>query len=201
MLKHFIFDFGDVFINLDKQAPEKAFKNFGITEFSKEMLAKNHLYEKGLLSTEAFLGFYSEQFPNISTVAMRTAWNNIILDFPEHRLTFIEEFSKHNSCFLLSNINDLHLNYITEKLGDVFYKRFYKCFKKVYYSHEINLRKPDATIFEYVFDESQLNPQECFFVDDTSENTEIATKLGVHCWTINPREEDINDLPTKLIGL
>ena len=201
MIKHFIFDFGDVFINLDKKAPEKALKDFGIKEFSKEMLAKNHLYEKGLLSTEAFLEFYSLQFPQISKTIMRKAWNSIILDFPVERLTFIEAFSKSNSCFLLSNINDLHLTYITEKLGSVFYQRFYNCFKKVYYSHEINLRKPEATIFDYIFNERKLNPKECFFVDDVLENTEMASKLGVQCWTINPNEEDIIELPKRLYDL
>lgn len=201
MIKHYIFDFGDVFINLDKQAPQRAFKKFGNTEFSIEMLANNHLYEKGLVSTEEFLDFYATQFPNKSKSEMKSAWNSMILDFPANRLTFIEEFCNSNSCFLLSNINDLHLNYILGKLESTFYARFYNCFKKVYYSHEINLRKPEPSIYEYVFKDANLNPNECFFVDDTVENTEMATKLGVQCWNINPENEDIKDLKKVLSSL
>ncbi len=82
MIKHYIFDFGDMLINLDKQAAAKAFKDFGIAEFSEEMLANNHLYEKGLLSTEEFLNFYSSQFKHVSKAEMQAYWNSIILDFP-----------------------------------------------------------------------------------------------------------------------
>ncbi len=200
MIKHYIFDFGDVFINLDKKGPEKAMKDFGITEVSDAVLANIYMFEKGLVTTKQFLSFYQNQFPKTSESFLRNAWNSMILDFPVNRLAFLEEFSKTNSCFLLSNINDLHIEYIKEKLGSTFYKRFYSCFKKVYYSHEIKLRKPDASIFEYVFEDSKLNPEECFFVDDTPENTDMASKLGVQCWNLNPLREDIIELPAILSG-
>jgi len=201
MLKNYIFDFGDVFINLDKHAPARELQKFGMNDFSEEMTATIHLYEKGLLTTDDFLAFFLDQFPNTNKRALQNAWNSMILDFPMERLTFLEEFSKVNSCYLLSNINDLHLKYIKEKLGSDFYNRFYSCFKKVYYSHEINFRKPDATIFEYVFADSNLKPKECFFVDDTLENTKTATYLGMKCWTLNTDGEDIIDLPVALLKL
>lgn len=200
MIKHYIFDFGDVFINLDKQAPGKELQKFGLTEFTREMIEHNHLYEKGLLTTDEFSAFYLAQFPGTTSAVLQNAWNNMILDFPMERLTFIEEFCKVNSCYLLSNINDLHLEYIKGKLGSSFYNRFYNCFKKGYYSHEINLRKPESIIFEYVFNDAKLNPKECFFVDDTPENTKTAADFGVQCWTINP-DEDIIDLPNVLSSL
>ncbi len=198
MIKHYIFDFGDVFINLDKQGPKKAMKDYGIIEVSDDMLTNIYMYEKGLVTTKQFLGFYQNQFPKATKNILRNAWKSMILDFPMYRLEFLEEFCKTNSCFLLSNINELHIEYIKEKLGNTFYKRFYSCFKKVYYSNEIQLRKPDASIFEYVFEESKLIPKDCFFVDDTPENTDMATKLGVQCWNLNPAEDDIIELPTIL---
>lgn len=205
MIKNYIFDFGDLFINLDKQAPARELQKFGLTELTHEMIECNHLYEKGLLTTNEFLAFYLDQFsPEVSgatPAVLKNAWNNMILDFPMERLTFIEEFCKVNSCYLLSNINDLHLEYIKDKLGSAFYDRFYNCFKKVYYSHEIKLRKPDPIIFEYVFNDAKLNPNECFFVDDTPENTKTATDFGLQCWTINSKQDDITDLNRILSGL
>lgn len=196
MIKNYIFDFGDVFINLDKSATARELLKLGKITFSEEMITKNNQYEKGLLSTDAFLDFYQLQFPKASKTELKTAWNKILLDFPTYRLEFIEKFSKTNRCFLLSNINDLHLKYIQKQLGKTFYNRFIACFEKVYFTHEIHLRKPDKSIFEYVFKESNLNPKQCFFIDDTIENTKTASNFGVACWTINPLQEDIINLET-----
>lgn len=190
-LKNYIFDFGDVFINLDKQATQQELLNLGMESFTKEMLSINKTYEKGLVSTEEFLAFYQTQFPQATKEELKAAWNKILLDFPLFRLEFIEEFSKKHPCYLLSNINDLHLTFIKNQLGESFYNRFISCFKKVYYSHEIHLRKPDVTIFEYVFKDAKINPKESFFVDDTLENIEAARKTGLKCWHINPFDDDI----------
>jgi len=92
----------------------------------------------------------------------------------------------------------MHLEYIKKYLGSFFYKRFINCFDEIYYTHKIHLRKPDKNIFEYVFTNSKLNPKECFFIDDTLENTKMAIELGVTCWTINPKKEDVIHLKEQL---
>ena len=58
------------------------------------------------------------------------------------------------------------------------------------------MRKPDATIFEFVLTENNLKPEECLFVDDTLENTKAASTLGINVWNNNPKTEDIIDLFT-----
>ena len=201
MIKNYIFDFGDVFLNLDKPATAQELLKLGMIEFTDEMLSKNKEYEKGLVSTEEFIGFYQTQFPNATKEELKTAWNSILLDFPLYRLEFIENFSKNHNCFLLSNINDLHLEHIIKKLGKEFYNRFISCFDKVYYTHEIHLRKPDKEIYEFVFKDSNINPNESFFVDDTLENIETAKELGVKCWHINPFDDDIILLEDILLSL
>ncbi len=189
--KSYIFDFGDVFINLDKTATFVELQKFGLTEFTEEMLLQNMQYEKGLLTTDEFLTFYQNQFPSAVKEDLKTAWNKILLDFPKYRLEFIETFSKKHNCYLLSNINDMHLTSIKNNLGLTFYNRFLACFKKVYYTHEIHLRKPDKSIFEFVFEDANINPKESFFVDDTLENIQTAKQYGVKCWHIDPFDDDI----------
>ena len=190
-IKNYIFDFGDVFLNLDKPATEQELLKLGMTDFTNEMLAKNKEYEKGLLSTNEFIEFYQKQFPNSTKEELKIAWNKILLDFPLYRLEFIEEFSKNNKCILLSNINDMHLEHIKNDLGSEFYNRFIACFDKVYYTHEIHLRKPDKDIFDFVFKDSNINSKESFFVDDTLENIQTAKEFGVKCWNIDPLYDDI----------
>ena len=38
MIKNIVFDFGDVFINLDKEAPFRRLKKLGVKEFTDELL-------------------------------------------------------------------------------------------------------------------------------------------------------------------
>ena len=59
MIKTLIFDFGDVFINLDKEAPYIEMKKLGIHSFSDEMIEINKLYETGTISTSSFFRLLS----------------------------------------------------------------------------------------------------------------------------------------------
>jgi len=194
MIKFFIFDFGDVFINLNKNSDITELNKLGINSMSDYMISKNNQYEKGEISTEEVISYYQGIIPAISKKKIRNIWNSILLDFPNYRLEIIENFSKSNRCFLLSNINEMHLEHIKLTMGEYNYKRFTKCFEKVYYSHEIKKRKPDKDIFELVIKENNLIPNECFFIDDTLQNIVTAKSLGINCWNINPEKEDIIDI-------
>ena len=67
MIKTIIFDFGNVFINLNlDEAHKHALDTFQIESLSEEMLGFNSFYEQGLISTNELLEFYSENFPNSS---------------------------------------------------------------------------------------------------------------------------------------
>ncbi len=197
MIKTIIFDFGDVFINLDKEGALKlALEKFEITELDEELQSINALYEQGLISTDEFLDFYADNFPKLSRNELKSIWNHIIKDFPEHRLQFIKQLAKDNNyqLILLSNTNELHIDYIKNNVS--FYEEFKDCFDQFYLSHEINLRKPNADIFNFVLTENKLNAEECLFIDDTLENTQTAQQLGINVWNNNPATEDIVDIFT-----
>lgn len=197
MIKTLIFDFGDVFINLDKAgAIKNVLKLFKMEILSEELVAINTLYEQGLLSTEEFLEFYKANFSYLTEKEIIDAWNYILKDFPEKRLTFLKQLVQENKyqLILLSNTNELHINWIRENI--TFYDVFKNCFDQFYLSHEIQLRKPNANIFEFILKENNLKPQECLFIDDTKENTEAAHKLGIATWNIDETSEDIIDLFT-----
>jgi len=193
-IKTYIFDFGDVFINLDKPATLRELSKLGKSDFNDEMLKMNKLYEKGMISTDDFLQFYQSQFPQASKQQLADAWNSIILDFPAYRLQFLENFSQTHQCYLLSNINDLHLTYIKANLDKAFYKQFINCFDKVYYSHKIHLRKPDAEIYKFVLNDAGLQANECLFIDDTLDNIQAAQQAGLQVWHLLPEEDVINIL-------
>ena len=196
MINTLIFDFGDVFINLDKPAIERSMNKLGISTITNEMLEIAMNYEKGLISTDVFITSFTKKFPMISNKEFTTAWNSIILDFPEHRLTFIEHLAslKKYKLILLSNTNELHIEQVIENMSLDRYLRFKNCFDQFYLSHEIKLRKPDHSIYEFVLIKNNLIAKNCFFIDDTKENTGAASELGIRTWNNNPKNEDVIDL-------
>lgn len=195
MIKTIIFDFGDVFINLDKGGTmQHAITLFKVDSLSDEMIANNNLYEKGLITTTDFIKFYKNMFPNISEEKIIEVWNSILLDFPIYRLEFLKILSKKNKykLILLSNTNELHINWVKKNIP--IYDDFKNCFDKFYLSHQIHLRKPSHEIFQFALTENNLLEEECLFIDDTKEHTITASQLGINTWNINPTTEDIIDL-------
>ena len=196
MIKNIVFDFGDVFINLDKEATFDQLRALGVTNFSIEMIEVAKQYEIGKISTQEFVDTFKLMFPAISVIDFKNAWNAILKDFPLHRLYFLRKLvaSKKYRIFLLSNTNSLHISWIQNTWGLDLYSEFKKCFEKFYLSHQIHLRKPNEDIYKFLLNENKLVPQETFFIDDTEENTITASTLGINVWNINPACEDVVDL-------
>lgn len=198
MIKTLIFDFGNVFINLDKEgAMQNALELFKIETFEADMINTNMSYETGNISTEEFINFYRSKFTFLTQEDIVNAWNYILKDFPRYRLDFIQNLAseKRFNLILLSNTNEMHIDYIKRHIS--FYNAFKNCFDKFYLSHEIRLRKPNTDIFEFVLSENNLYPKECLFIDDTAENTRTAEALGLHTWTIDETKEDVINLFSK----
>lgn len=199
MIKNIIFDYGDVFINLDKSATIKELYKLGVKEVTAEMLEIAKTYEVGKISSEEFITAFTDLHPHISDQEFVNAWNAILKDFPLHRLDFIKELKDSGKyrLFLLSNTNDLHISWIQDDWQEKLYKEFKSQFEQFYLSHEINLRKPNKDIYEFVLSENRLKPEETIFIDDTKENTDTAAQLGIHVWNIDPAKEDVVDLLSR----
>jgi len=200
MIKNIILDFGDVFINLDKDVILREMPKWGGNGITPQLMALNETYEVGGMSSEEFVHQLQAIYPKASRVQITAIWNAMLLDFPDVRLEFIEALAREKQyrLFLLSNTNALHIPYVEQIMGTEKYLRFKNCFEQFYLSHEIHLRKPNADIFQFVLEENGLRAEETFFVDDTQENTKAAAKLGIYTWNLKVGEEDILQLKSKL---
>ena len=198
MIKNIIFDLGDIFININESHAINELKKLGLKMFTDEMLEINKQFEKGLISTDNFVKFYKLKFNVESEERLIKIWNSILVDFPLYRLEFLEKIQNDYKLFLLSNTNKFHIEHFKELVGHDFYNRFYNCFEKVYYSNEINMRKPDLQVFNYILHENKLKTNETLFIDDRTENTDSAKKLGISIWRLDPLNEDVVDLFDKL---
>ncbi|TAI49081.1 HAD family hydrolase [Flagellimonas allohymeniacidonis] len=200
MIKNIILDFGDIFINLDKPATARAMVPFGFTGVTPKLDALFKAYEKGTVSSTVFLEVVSAEFPKASESDLIKAWNAILLEFPDSRLEFVEQLALENQyrLFLLSNTNDIHIEYVKQTMGLEKYARFKNAFDVFYLSYEMGMRKPDLEIFDFVLQENHLRPHETLFVDDTKDNTDAASQLGIKTWNLLVGKEDITQLKLHL---
>ncbi len=198
MIKNLIFDFGGVLINLDKEIVPQTIQHLGRSASDMDLLLLSTQYEKGVISTENFLRDASLALgldgPELSRI-----WNRTILDFPEHRLAFLENLKSGGAyrMFLLSNTNELHIDFVRREMG-ARYQRFQDCFHGFYLSYEMGMRKPEPEIFMQVLKDQDLRPEETLFIDDTLEHILGAASVGLHTWHLDPETDEIVELPSKL---
>lgn len=194
MINAIIFDFGDIFINLEKEKSIEEFKKLGLNGPNEELIAKNDLFEKGQITELQFIESFQKFIPNASLEEIIKAWNSIIGDFPLYRLEFLQMLSTRYRLFLLTNTDSIHINRFEHKVGMSFYTDFYRCFEKVYYSYEMGMRKPQPEIFTTILNKHDLSPKRTLFVDDKKENTDAAEALGIHVWNLQVGKEDVVNL-------
>ncbi|RZJ49985.1 MAG: HAD family phosphatase [Flavobacterium sp.] len=199
MIDTIIFDFGDIFINLDKQATISGLQKLGMKEWNSELDRLNLLFEVGEISHDEFIAGFQKQLPNASKEEILAAWNAVLTDFPLYRLEFLQMLSGKYRLFLLSNTDSIHIETFENKSGISFYSDFYQCFEKVYFSFEIGKRKPDPDSFKYLINKHELSPKRTLFIDDKKENTDAAAALGFHVWNLQVGKEDVVDLFEKKI--
>jgi len=82
--------------------------------------------------------------------------------------------------YLLSNFDSETFELLAEKYADLF-----KRFDGIMISADVGCLKPENKIYEKFFNKFQLDPKECFFIDDQSENIVAAKKFGMDGITFN----------------
>src|SRR5690606_14255289 len=90
MINTIIFDFGDIFVNLNKETSIDAFKKLGLDSPNEELAQLNTQFETGKITEEQFLEGFRKHIPNAQLDEIKAAWNSLIGDFPLHRLEFLQ---------------------------------------------------------------------------------------------------------------
>lgn len=197
MINAIIFDFGDIFINLNKDSCNNEFKKLGLVSLDDALLVKNDLFEKGKITEKEFIQSFQTFIPNASFDEIKSAWNTILGEFPLYRLEFLQMLTGKYRLFLLSNTDSIHIDFFENKYGPSFTKDFYQCFERVYFSFEMGMRKPDEAIYTYVLKQNDLTARNTLFIDDKKANTDSAKALGIQVWNLQVGQEDVVDLFEK----
>jgi glucose-1-phosphatase len=189
-IRNIIFDYGNVIFDIDFEKTQHSFTEIGIRNVELFFAHTGHNpifneFEKGNISSAEFRDGIRRitDRPDLTDVQIDSAWNSLLIGIPPVNHDILLKAKDKYRTFLLSNINEIHLDYINKYLkleynvesNDIF-------FEKVYYSHLIRLRKPDREIFEFVCSDSDLLPEETLYIDDSPQHLKTASEMGFNTY-------------------
>jgi len=173
-------------LNIDYNKTMFAFENLGIADFKAVYSQAKQsdlfdLFETGKITEHTFITELKKQLPpQISPKEIITAWNAMLLSLPEERIELLKKIRANYNIVLLSNTNETHITafekIISSQNG---LENLNPLFDKVYYSSRIQLRKPNAACFHFVLNDSNFNPDETLFFDDSIQHVEGCINAGV----------------------
>jgi epoxide hydrolase-like predicted phosphatase len=199
--KNIILDLGNVILNIDYLLAVSAFKELGLNHFEIQFSQAQQQqlfdsYEKGQITSDEFrneLKKYCKK--DTSNQAIDNAWNSMLLDLPAARLNLLTHLKQTHRTFLLSNTNEIHIDFFHHYLQKSFgIADLSSYFEKIYLSYKIGMRKPDNEIFEFILKENKLNPHETIFIDDSIQHIEAAKKLGIEAYWLDVKKESILEI-------
>lgn len=181
-----IFDLGGVIIDIDFNLTIQAFANLSGYSFYQvaqkfEEFEVYDVYERGKLNDDGFRDFMRKHFQlQQSNEKIDAAWNSLLLTLPKERVDLVLEIGKTKRTFLLSNTSNIHIvetNQILERETGL--PRLKDMVEKAYFSYEIEMRKPDLEIYEFVLQDANLDPSRTLFIDDNLDNVKGSLEAGI----------------------
>ena len=144
-------------------------------------------YQVGEISTDDFVDeILSVCKPGTTRQDVIDAWMAMLVGIPKARKQRLLELHKTGyKLYVLSNINELHVDWTKEQLKDI-------PFEQMFFSNEIHLAKPDARCYEQVIRETGIKPEETLYIDDLPVNIEAGKNVGFECF--------LNTTPDAWVG-
>lgn len=205
-LKAIIFDFGGVLLDLDISKTEAAMsKLLGIeivAPYNDKYKELTLALEKGEMLPEAFIHAIQTMCdPVPQGREVLDAWNAMLCGWEQDKFALLDELKKDYNIYLLSNTNQIHLDFVFRELKTVyqiddFENRF---FNQCFYSHKMNAWKPEKEIYKQVESAIGLEHSEFIFIDDNSNNIKGAKEMGWQSY-LHPTNTDLR-VTLKSVGI
>lgn len=196
MLKAIVFDFGNVLYDLNEKLFMEnlaALLGEDVTEtYPPQLMDAFFDYEVGKISTETFIWRVQHyKKGNLNPRSIINCWNSLLDKFPPQRWDLLESVRSEYKVFMLSNINELHLNtaykHISKVHGRIDFETEY--FDGVFYSHLVKKRKPEKEIYTFLEEVTGIKGHELLFIDDRLENIKTAQSLNWNAVHHNPKDD------------
>jgi putative hydrolase of the HAD superfamily len=195
-IRNIVLDLGGVILGLDVNRSIERLEELGFPpEENLDIIFTKHpfflSYETGKINTDQFIEAMAKQLGNHTPrEKILEAWNAMILGFQPETIDLLTSLRDKFRLFLLSNTNALHEVYY----NDLLHKNhgipnLKDIFEKVYYSHDLHMRKPDHEIFQHVLDDRGLKAGETLYIDDTQGHVKAAGDLGIQAYHLRYPEK------------
>lgn len=187
MIKNIIFDLCGPIITIDLDMMNRKFFHFGVKDIDNpyKTLYKagvTKAFEKNQITVEEFCNEVRKVLDTpLTDVQILEVWNTLIVAAPIHHGTLLRRLSKRYNLYLLSNSDVVNASYfrkyVAENLGE---DLFDNVFRKVFFSCELGLRKPEPAVFQTIVVKEKLRPNETLLIDDCKKHTEGASFAGLN---------------------
>lgn len=198
MIKNIVFDLGNVLLNFEPlqyvkskvKDEEKIKEVYEAIFLSEEWL----MLDRGIITEREAIDSIAERNEEISELIelVMDNWYEILTPIEESFEILGELKEKGYKIFFLSNFHMLAAQKVVAKY------EFKKHFHGGVFSYLENLLKPEKEIYLKLIDKYGLLPEETIFIDDSSDNIEMANLLGINGIVFKNPETLRNDL-SKLI--
>lgn len=192
-IRNLLFDLGNVIVDIDIDGAYARLKSLFRADAMHELIEKALLdYECGRISTDIFINtMLSQSERRYQAIDIIEAWNSMLIGIPSYRLDMLEKLRSNYNVYLLSNTNALHLEWIHRHVRkvhqvDSFEKQY---FDHAFYSHLVGDRKPNASLFKFITEDTFMTPALTLYMDDVQEYLDVAGKLGFETYLVKQGEE------------
>ena len=200
-IRNIVFDLGNVIINIDPELTLHKFRDLGIDNFDEmyTIMRQTDVFDR-LDTGKITLSVFRQAIRDFAQVNLADewideAWCAMLLDFPEENVELLRKLRVEGyKLYLLSNTNEMHINYYTKYLKQQFgCDLLAELFDRTFYSHEIGYRKPKRETYEHVLKTERLKPAETLFIDDLEHNVIGARQTGMQAYH-HPKGDRLVDL-------
>lgn len=198
MINTIVFDLGNVLVDF---CWEKSFRNtLGLSGEKFEKLADAttrdedwNRHDKGDLSDEEALQMFIDNDPSMES-EIRLMFDNLtsMIEPYDYAAEWIDRLHAAGyKVYILSNFSRkayLECVELDDRLG------FVRRADGAVISYQEQLIKPDAQIFECLFERYSINPQEAVFIDDRADNVAAAVALGMKGIVCQSKEQTLKEM-------
>lgn len=177
MTKAIIFDLNGVFIKSPRLS-DRFEKDFGISKDTFMPALKDAMAQVRLPGARDYFEYWKPYFKKWNLSLTREEFLNYWFGaetLDRNMVELAKELKAKNiKLFILSNNLRERSAYYTEH-----FKILDEIFDKMYFSWQTGFVKPDVRAYKNILEENNLNPEECFYFDDSEKNIEVANSLGI----------------------
>ena len=188
MIRHLIFDLGNVLIHIHpelvmKELMEKC--HLTIEDIKSFYLSDLHLgFMEGRFEPEEFYQIMMKKFPTpLSLPEFIRIWEIVIGEPKQGIHRIVSQLVEKYTLSVCSNTDPWHWNKVLREIPLI------RKFHHYFLSFEMKLNKPDPQVFNFVLSRLKADGRECVFIDDLEENVRAAEKCGIlSIWSSDPGE-------------